>query len=168
MRTLAVEFVEPPHWRRWMPAAILAAGLAGAGLLCLEAMSKRQERVMLQAERAAWRDQRLTAAAEAGRPASAPPYAVQAWQIVKIQSFDIDAVLRTIERARQPGVRVNSLEIDPENRQANLELEANDRATAAAYVEDLNAGLAIPLWILTRAHLAAETGKLTARVEYRP
>ncbi|MEF7613645.1 hypothetical protein V4F39_06955 [Aquincola sp. MAHUQ-54] len=168
MTPLAVEFVEPSRWRRWLPVVVLAGGAAAAAVLTLDALSKRDERMTLQAQRSTWRDQQRAMAAAAAMPASAPPYATQAWKIVKIQSFDIDAVLRMIEHARQPGVRVTSLEIDPEGERASLELEAGARVAMVAYLDDLNAGLERPRWILTRAQWATGTAKLAARVEYRP
>jgi len=102
-------------------------------------------------------------AAAAGPATTDLPYAQDAAAIARMAAFDAAGVLAAVESARVPGIRVTSLEINPADASARLELEVREAADLLKYLDDINAGTpASESWKLVRAQSASPTNPGTA------
>ena len=142
-----------------MAWVLVACGLAGS--VALGTVDARQwqalsrERAQLDAARGRLEAVSAVRAAQAASAAEPPAYAVDARRWMKLGALDAGAVLRTLESAQVPGVKVSSVDIDGEARRVELQLEVSGADVVATYVQALNAGLDAPVWMLARVQSQA-------------
>lgn len=160
MRALNAEFAPPRRMPAWVwiglsIACLVIAGHQGreAWQLHQQVASMRKEAVALSAQIEASRQAQREAEERARTP---PPYAKDAAAIAKMAAFPLDRVLRVLETVRVEGVRLTSLDISTSEGTVRAELAYSNLDVLLRYVDDLNAGEAVPRWRLLQAQTAVQ------------
>jgi hypothetical protein len=157
MKPVIPEFVvpgPPPRWLWWACAAVAAAA-AAALLAAWHAHTQvRQTQSQLAAARAAVP---LPTLAVALPP---PPYADSAREFLDERSPEWQATLLALERNGLIGVTPVSVEVQPRERTARVEVEFADYAVLMRYLDQLNAGTGsgIAEWSLVSAQQSGQAG----------
>jgi hypothetical protein len=167
---VSVDFAPPPRWPdavAWGVAALLGIGVglvAFSDVRQWQALSAaRNDGLALQRQLDERQAQRAALSASA---AALPTFAPDAARRLATASFDTPGVLRSIESARVPGVRVIAVEVDADGRRAEIQLDVANADVASAYLQALNAGLDTPTWTLSRLQVSGNTE--TALIVGRP
>jgi len=158
MRALLVDFAPEPAWKRrtlmgvivlsWL-FAVAASWQAWKDWRALQMMEMAlQQMQRLQAEKAA-KERALRL--EIAKP---KPYAKDAAEVVQIASFPTDQVLHALEVTQIEGVRVASIDLNPDAATARIELEFDDAGELMKYLEQINAGDEKPRWSLVQAKMS--------------
>jgi hypothetical protein len=155
MKPVIPEFVvprPPPRWLWWACAAVAAAA-AAALLAAWHAHTQvRQTQSQLAAARAAVP---LPTPAVALPP---PPYADSAREFLDERSPEWQATLLALERNGLIGVTPVSVEVQPRERTARVEVEFADYAVLMRYLDQLNAGGSSVEWSLVSAQQSGQAG----------
>jgi len=157
MRTLAVEFAPESPWRgrvlnlMLMVSVFCAAGASWHAWADWEKLkTARREVQELQAKLSAREQQAREQAALLARP---KPYAKDVAEIVRVASFPTGQVLSALENTQIEGVRVTSIDLNPETATAKVELEFFDQVQLMKYLEEINAGEEKSRWVLLQAKM---------------
>lgn len=157
MRALHVNFAPEPAWKR---RALLGAIALSWAFACAASWHTWQEWRTLQAAETALQQAQAKQAEQAAKEralqaelAKPKPYAKDAAEVVRIASFPTDQVLHALEVTLVEGVRVTSIDLNPDAATARVELEFDDAGQLMKYLEQINAGDEKPRWSLLQAKM---------------
>ena len=151
-----IEFVEPrlPSRRAWLVVLSLAT-LAAVLFAAARVMHARAD---------ALEDERRMHALAAARPAPvAAPRPAPAYQADALRALDRAALpeaqaLGELEAVAVAGIALQSIDVNAAEHVVAVELQSSSRQALDDYLDQLNAGLAIPAWRIQRVSATAAAG----------
>ena len=158
MRTVNVDFADPPKPSRLLMALTLAIGIAAVVFGALGWRESAETRRLHEQSTAraalvsAQAQQAIAAQAAAARSVPAP-YEADAWAALNQQQFPLNAVMTAIESVAVIGVRVISVDIAPGDATVRLQVDFSDYETLMKYMQELNAGEPAERWVLVNAQI---------------
>jgi hypothetical protein len=162
MRPIAADFTPESRWTRRLLWAGVLVSAGCAAVACWQAWCDWQKLLQAQREQQVVQAQLVQRAqarlARELRLAQPKPYAKDAAELVRLASFPTDKVLRALETTQIEGVKVTSIDINPESATARVALEFTDQAQLMQYLEKVNAGEEKPRWILEQAKMQSSQG----------
>jgi hypothetical protein len=166
MRAPTIEFMPArPRWgwlSLWVIACVLAAGYGGwSGWQAREvAMVLDRENLALAQEINKLNEDSAPARVSPGGPSAA--YLEDAQSVARTAAFPLQQVLKALETAHVPGVKLSSIDIHPDQGTADVALEFTDHQALFAYLELINEGEPTPRWRLKQASTTATAGASSA------
>lgn len=148
-----IEFIDPvlPSRRAWMCVV---------GLGALAAVLFAAGRIMEARVAAIEGEARARATAAVVLPTlhrEPPPYAEDLKRALDRAALPEAVVLKELETVAVVGIQLTSIDIDMANHTATVELQADDDKALGDYLDQLNAGLATPIWHIERLASAQMT-----------